>query len=356
MSHAQPSPRPPRAPHTPWIRSAGIGVGLAGVVTILVMAFLWPSFTASAKGIPVAVAGPSAQTTAVEAALTKASPGTFAFTTTGDRAGAVKLIDQRKDYGAIVLGTSPEVLTASAANLTIAQLLGQLAPRLQAERVAAATAQHIPVSAIGTVKTTDVVPLLSSDPRGSTIGASSFPMVLGGLLGGSLIALTVVGVWRRVIALAVYAVVGSAAVTGVLQGWFGGLAHAYFINAGAVALVLLGIGGVILGFVAIVGAVGVAIGPVLFLLGANPISAAAVPVEFLAKPWGAIGQWFPPGAGATPLRELTYFPKADLGFPWLVLAGWAVLGLLLSALGHFRNAGAVTAAAEREAEAASAMA
>jgi hypothetical protein len=35
-----------------------------------------------------------------------------------------------------------------------------------------------------------------------------------------------------------------------------------------------------------------------------------------------------------------------------VLAGWAVLGLLLSTLGHFRNAGAATREAELEAEAA----
>jgi hypothetical protein len=340
------------APHTPWIRSAAVGVVLAAIATILVMAFLWPSYTASAKDIPIAVAGPSAQTTAVEAALKKASPGTFAFVTVSDRAAAVTRIKERKDYGAIVLGKSPEVLTASAANLTIAQLLDALAEKLQQQRVAEATAQHVPISAIGTVTTTDVVPLLSTDPRGSIIGASSFPMVLGGLLGGSLVALSVVGVWRRVLALGIYSVVGSAAITGVLQGWFAGLANSYLVNAGAIALVLLGIGGVILGVVALIGRPGVAVGPVVFLLGANPISAASLPVEFLAKPWGAIGQWFPPGAGATLLRELTYFPKANVGFPWLVLAGWAVLGLLLSTLGHFRNAGAATRGAELEAEAA----
>jgi len=342
----------PPAPHTPWIRSAVVGVVLAAIATVLVMAFLWPSYTASAKDIPIAVAGPSAQTTAVEAALKKASPGTFAFATVSDRAAAVTRIKERNDYGAIVLGKSPEVLTATAANLTIAQLLDTLAEKLQQQRVAEATAQHIPLSAIGTVATTDVVPLLSTDPRGSIIGASSFPMVLGGLLGGSLVALSVVGVWRRVLALGIYSVVGSAAITGVLQGWFAGLANSYFVNAGAIALVLLGIGGVILGVVALIGRAGVAVGPVVFLLGANPISAASLPVEFLAKPWGAIGQWFPPGAGATLLRELTYFPKANLGFPWLVLAGWAVLGLLLSTLGHFRNAGAATREAELEAEAA----
>jgi hypothetical protein len=343
----------PPTPHTPWTRSTALGVGLAAVVTIIVMAFLWPSYTASPKSIPIALAGPSAQTSVVEAGMKKASPDTFAFTAVATRAKAVALIEQRRAYGAIVLGDSAEVLTASAANLTIAQILDGVAPTLQAQRVAAATARHIPLRSIGTVTTTDVVPLLSTDPRGSTIGASSFPMVLGGILGGALISLLIVGVWRRVLSLFIYAVVGAAAITGILQAWFGGLAGNYFVNAGAIALVLLGIGGVILGCVAIFGRVGLAVGPVVFLLGANPISAAALPVEFLATPWGAIGQWFPPGAGATLLRELTYFPQANAGFPWLVLGGWALLGLLLSTLGHFKNAGGATAEAELEAEAAS---
>jgi hypothetical protein len=341
-------------PRTPWIRSAGIAVGLSAIVTVLVMAFLWPSVTATVHNVPLAVAGPSAQTTPVEAALKKAAPGTFAFTTVGDRAAAVRLIEERKDYGAIVVGATPELLTATAANPTIAQLLGQLAPQLQAQVTAAATAQHVPAAAIPRVVTTDVVPLASTDPRGSTIGASSFPLVLGGILGGALVAVTVVGVWRRLAALAVYVVVASAAITGVLQGWFGALLGNYFVNAGAIALVLAGIGGTMLGLAALIGARGIAVGPVLFILGANPISAAAVPIEFLVSPWGAVGQWFPPGAGATLLRNLSYFPKADLGFPWLVLAGWAVLGLLLSVLGHFRNAGGASHEAEIEAEAATA--
>ena len=342
------SPTP--TPHTPWAHTARIGVALAAIVTVVVIAFLWPSFTASAHNLPIAVAGPSTQTAAVESALKKASPHTFAFTTVSDRSSAVKLIKQRKDYGAIVVGNAPEVLTASAANPTVAQLLSALAPKLQAQLTAELTAQHVPASAIPVVRTTDVVSLASTDPRGSTIGASSFPMVLGGILGGALIALTVVGVWRRVISLGIYAIVGSAAITGVLQGWFGGLQGNYLANAAAIALVLLGIGGTMLGLVALIGRAGIAVGPVLFLLGANPISAAALPIEFLVSPWGGVGQWFPPGAGATLLRELSYFPQANTGFPWLVIGGWAALGLVLSTLGHFRNAGAATRAAELEAE------
>jgi len=87
------------------------------------------------------------------------------------------------------------------------------------------------------------------------------------------------------------------------------------------------------------------------LLFANPISAAAIPKEFIAEPWGEVGQWFPPGAAATLVRDLSYFPAADTTFPWLVLGAWAVGGLLLSVVGHFRTAGGAEPNAEAALEA-----
>lgn len=69
---------------------------------------------------------------------------------------------------------------------------------------------------------------------------------------------------------------------------------------------------------------------------ANPISGAQLPPEFLVGSWGAIGQWFPPGAGLTLIRELSYFPDADATFPWLVLGGWTLLGLVLIWIGALR--------------------
>lgn len=46
------------------------------------------------------------------------------------------------------------------------------------------------------------------------------------------------------------------------------------------------------------------------------------------------------------MRELSYFPAADSSFSWLVLAAWAVGGLLLSVVGHFRTAGGAESDAE----------
>ena len=320
------------------------------MVGVLVVAFLWPTITSSVHGIPVAVVGSSATVETLETQLEAKSPGTFDFQTAGSADAAKQLIREREVYGAIVVGDAPEVLTSSAASPVVNQLLTGLAPTLGSAFTAAAVAQGAPAGTVVTVAVTDVVPLASSDPRGTGFAASSFPLVLGGMLGGILTSLLVVGVWRRAALVAGFAVVGGVAITSILQFWFGAFQGNFFVNAAAVALTMAAISGVITGAVALVGRAGVLVGPVLFLLIANPLSAATSPVEFIAAPWGAVGQFLPPGAAATLLRDLSYFPDASTLLLWLVLAAWTLLGLLLSTAGHFRSAGAVTTSALIEAE------
>jgi hypothetical protein len=326
--------------HTPRRRLVLIGAGLAAIVSIILLAFLWPTQTSSVHNLPVAIAGDSAQTGVVADQLADKSPDAFDITQTTTRADAVALVKSRTVYGAIVLGAKPEVLTASAASPVVSQLLSGFVPLLQNQITAAATAQGAPAASIPRVLLTDLVPLADTDARGAEIASAGFPLVLGGMLGGIVITIAVVGVWRRVGALLIYAIIGGLAISAILGPWFGALQGGFLADAAAIALAILGIGGTIVGFVSVVGRAGIAIGPVLFLLVANPIASSAQPMEFLPGPWGAIGQWFPPGAASTLLRELSYFPSANLAFPWLVLAGWAALGLLLSMVGHFRQRGA----------------
>ena len=323
-------------PHTPWRRLLGLGAALAGVLTVLVLAFLWPAVTSEAHDLPIAVAGPPAVVEPFTQALDERAPGVFDVVSAQDRAAAVDLLQMRDAYGAVVLGEQPEILTASGGSPLVAQQLGALAPALQAQLGA-----PVPV--------TEVVPLLEGDPRGAILGAVTFPLVIGGMIGGIAISVTVVGVWRRVTAVTAYSVLGGLAVAGVLQGWFGALAGSYWVNAGIIGLAILAIGGVIVGVVSLVGRPGIAIGPVLFLLIANPIASAAQPWQMLLAPWGAIGQWMPPGAAAALLRDESYFPQADTTQLWVALASWALLGLLLATVGHFRDTGAASQAALQEA-------
>lgn len=351
-----PAPAASAVVHTPWGRAAALAVGAAAIVAVILLAFLWPTVTSTVKDLPIAIAGPAAQTSAVGKQLDTAADGAFAVTTVADRQAAVDAIQKRDVYGAIVLGQSPEVLTASANGAAVTQILTQVAATLQTQANAQAAAAVQQAIAAGrapagttapeiTVKVTDVVPLSSSDPRGLGLAASSFPLVLGGMLGGVLISLLVAGSWRRLTAVVLYGVVGGLGVTAILQGWFGILQGDYWTNALAVGLSMFATAAFVVGMNALIGRVGIAIGAVLTVLVGNPLSAAAQPLQFLVGPWGAIGQWFVPGASVSLLRDLSYFPSADALFPWLVLAGWAAVGVVGMLVGHFRDQEVTEAAA-----------
>jgi len=334
------------APHTPWGRVVGLALGLTVVIGVLVAAFSWPAITSEPRNLPVALVAPDAVADQLADGLDERAPGALDIRTAADRDEAVHLIETREVYGAIVVGQEPELLVTSAGSPVVAQLLTAFQAPLQAQLQAAADAQAAamgaPQAPTVTVAVTDVVPLTESDPRGTGLVAAAFPLVLGGLAGGIAISLVLVGVWRRVTALVIYALAAGFGTTAILQGWFGVLPGDYLVNSLAYTLAFAAIAAPIVGFVSLLGRPGLAIGPVVFMLFANPISGSAQPWQFLPEPWGAVGQWFPPGASATLVRDLAYFPAADAVFPWLVLACWTAGGLVLAVLGHFRQTGGAT--------------
>ncbi|QPE04268.1 hypothetical protein IT882_13980 [Microbacterium schleiferi] len=322
------------------------------------------------QNLPVGVVGDDAQVTQVEATVSEKADGAVVLTRYDSRDDAVTAIEQRESYGAIVLGPSstPEVLTASAANPTVAQMLDELGQGMQAaideqiraavesqiaaaQQEAAARVQslveavrsgqvpQIPESGPSapvqipavTVTVTDIVPFAASDPRGAGLGVALFPLVLGGLAVGIVSTLVVRGSAVRRVTTVVVASVGAGLVlAGILQAAFGALQGSFWLNAAACAATIAAIAATVTGFAGLLGPAGVGVGAVFTMLIANPLSAAAVPVEFLLQPWGAIGQWLPPGAAATLLRSLSYFPDAATAQQWIVLLVWAAGGLALT--------------------------
>lgn len=332
---ASQTPRP-----TPLPRTLGIATALTAVVALVVLAFSWPAVTAEPKDVPIALVGPDPAVSAVESRLAENSEGVFDTSTLDDRASAVDAIERREIAGAVVLGPEPELLTASA-NGPLDQPVARLAAPLQAalaEQAGQAPGQAPeqggqPV----TLTVTDVVPYSEDDPTGGRLTSAFFPLLLGGMVGGIAIGLAVTGPGRRTVAVLAYSAIGGAVLTGILQTWFGSVQGDFWVNATAFALALGAIAAPIVGFVSLLGRAGIAVGPVVMMLFANPISGAALPAQFLPGAWGAVGQWFPPGASATLVRELSYFPNADTAFPWLTLVAWTAGGLLLALASGLRR-------------------
>jgi MFS family permease len=192
------------------------------------------------------------------------------------------------------------------------------------------------------VTVTDVVPLADGDSTGAGLAASVFPMVLGGMLGGILLTLLVQGVVRRLVGLLVFGIAAGALIALVMQTWFGILAGDWLVNASVLGLGVAATSALIIGLAALMGPAGIAVGAIITMFIANPIAGAAAPPQFLPEPWGAIGQFFVPGASANLLRSVMYFPDASTWLQWTILGAWLVVGVILALIGHQRTRAELT--------------
>jgi hypothetical protein len=155
--------------------------------------------------------------------------------------------------------------------------------------------------------------------------------VLTSLMVGALLGLVIRKRGARLFGVVTYAVLAGLAGAAVLH-WLGALSGNYVTDAGAVGLMALAVAGAVAGLGALLGAARRGCRRAALFVVGNPISGVAAAPELLPKPWGEVGQWLPPGAGATLLRSVSFFDGAGgMSAAW-VLGGWAVVGLLLIAV------------------------
>lgn len=298
---------------------ARVVVGLTAALTVLLVAFAWPTSELEPRNLPIAVAGPvDAVAEVSEMVGTAAGEEAFEISAVGSRDESVTLIEEREVYGAIVLSArGPELLVASAASPVVAQMLTQVGTQL-------AAGSNTPP------KVTDVAPLPEADPRGAVFGAGSLPLVIGGIATAAMLSLRVASRPRRVAGATGVAVGAGLALAAVLQPWFGALEGSYLANAGVLAMAIGAMALVISGLYNVLGPLGLGIGAATMLLLGNPLSGITSAPELLPEGWSTLGQLLPPGAAGTALRSTAFFDGAGAATPLLVLAGWIVVGLVLA--------------------------
>lgn len=356
---------PAEAPErSSWLKVISTSLLASLIVAVVILAFTWPTKTMEAKNLPVSITGPEVTVSQFEQSLKDRGIETFELKQATSREDAEQQIKQRETYGAIVFteGAAPEVLTAPAANAAATQMLNSVATQLNAqiqqqalaaktealtqavqaggEQGAQAAAQLEQMKAEAekasamTVKTTAVVPLSESDSSGSGIAISAFPLVIGGILGGSFSALRVNGTWRRFVTATLYAVIGGALTALILNVWFGLIPGDFATLWAAFSATYLATASFIVGVSALaVPIVGLGAGAVVTMFIGNPISGATMPSVFLPGAWGTIGQMMVPGVSSTLLRSIAYFPEAATSGQWLVLGSWIACGLLAGVIG-----------------------
>ncbi|WP_205801137.1 hypothetical protein [Micromonospora thermarum] len=299
---------------------------VVGVQALLVPLFAAPAANLAPRDLPVAVAGPVPVASPLAARLAAARPGAFEIATLPDAAAADRALRDREVYAAFVVRPDGLALhTAPAASPTVGLLLTEAANQLGAGR---------PVTVV------EVVPGDPDDARGAGFAAGFLPLALTSLLAGALVVLLVTGRLARLTGLALFGVLAGAAGVAVLHDWLGVIDGDRLAEAGAIGLFALAASATVAGLGAVLGRVGLALGAVLVFLVGNPLSAVSAAPELLPQPWGEVGQWLPVGAGGTLLRSAAFFDGAAAGRPLAVLAGYALVGLILVALARTGGAGA----------------
>ncbi|MDA0166919.1 hypothetical protein OM076_42055 [Solirubrobacter ginsenosidimutans] len=277
------------------------------IAALVLTLFAWPAARIGPRDLPVGVVGHQPVPT-----------GAFDVHRYATEAAARDAIEAREIYGALA---GAKVLVASAASPAVAQLLTHAADGRPVEDVVAAP------------------------KAGNALGASVLPLVLGGVLTGICGAVLAAGFWRRTALLVAGSVGTGLAATLIIQTWLGVVAGDWWANAAALSLTVFAVAACVNGLEALFGKAGLLAGALTMIFVGNPFSGAATSPELLPAGAGSLGQLLPPGAGGNLLRSTGYFDGAAAGGHVVVLAAWAVAGLVLLALARRPRVAALPALA-----------
>lgn len=338
-----------------WLVACAVGLLVALVAGLFAAAFAWPFSASDPKDIKFGVAGPVEQVELIETQLGAQQEGLFDFIAFDGRDAVVAAIESRDIVGGLVMGEGgTEMLTASAGNAQIAQMLTQMADAMKeqqaaamqqmiAETVAQAKEQGAPAeqilalqqaaqerAAATTVTVTDVVPG-GANAMGENL--AMMPALIGGMATAALSFFLVKRPWYRILAVVsgvLFAGLTSALVFGpwmnLIDVSFGMLWLAFSCAIGAVAATAMGLG-------TLFGVGGLAVGAMLMMLVGNPWGGLFVPTEFLGGFMGWLGSHMPTGSLIQLIRDLSFFPEASQSMYWWVFAIWAAIGVVAWASG-----------------------
>ena len=323
--------RNPLAKHPWWRQLVIVAVALPLMIVLAVLAFAWPNARLAPRSLPVGIVGTSPASQQAVAALTRAEPGGFSFSLYADQAAARTAIKDREVYGAFQITPARiTVLEASAASPTVAQLLTSTGQQLDRRAAAAHRVRPAPLSVV------DVVPISASDPRGLVLSSSLLPLTICSILMAAAVALLLRfrPAGRQILALIVVSATAGLGAILIAEGFLGALPHGNGTSWAALALTVLGVSAPAAGLIALIGPLGLALGAALMIFIGNPFSGVTSAPQLLPTAVSHIGQWLPPGAGASLLRSTAYFGGHGADGHLTVLIVWILLGLAAIVAGH----------------------
>lgn len=294
------------------------------LVVMAVLVFAWPAARVAPRVVPVGIVGTSASSQSALNELSNADQGSFSFRLYANEASARAAILDRQIYGAFAITpSSVTVLNAGAASPIVAQLLTSVGQQLALTSKPAITLRSI-----------DVVPTSASDPRGLVLSAALLPLTICSLL----IALAVTQLHRRSPRRRIVThLLGASVLAGlgaylIAQGFLGALPHQPLATWAGFSLTILAISASTSAALTVIGPAGLGVSAAVMVFIGNPFSGVTTAPQLLPTAVDRIGQWLPPGAGASLLRDTAYFNGNGIGGHLAVLIAWATIGLAVTGL------------------------
>ncbi|MEV6963235.1 ABC transporter permease [Streptomyces sp. NPDC051207] len=225
-------------------------------------------------------------------------------------------------------GRSVAVELSGASGATVAEVLGD---------AAAAVGRETGV----TVTVRDIKPLQEGDPRGLALFYVSLAAVIIGFVGAIQLSVHARALTpaERVAFTAAYAMLGAFAIAAAVDWLLGALDLPFAESWAILALTMFAAGMVFTMFNTLVGRWAMLPTWGLMVLLGNPSSGGAVSWPLLPSPLGAIGRWLPPGASVNAQHTAVYFAGHQHAFPFLVLAGWALVSSAVFWIWRHRHPG-----------------
>ncbi|MFI6352751.1 ABC transporter permease [Streptomyces sp. NPDC050743] len=249
----------------------------------------------------------------------------------GGREAAVRAVNQQKVFAVVEApagGRAIALDVSGASGSTVAQVLTEAAVK-----VGKATGTPVAIR--------DLKPLQKGDPRGLAIFYISLAAVIVGMVGSIQLSVhaRALNPLERIAVTACYALLGGFTIAAVVDWWLGALKLPFVQSWLILALTMFVTGMVFTMFNTLFGRWAMLPTWGLLVMLGNPSSGGAVSWPLLPSPLGTIGRWLPPGASVNAQHTAVYFPGHQHAFPFLVLAGWAVVSCAVFLIWRGRHPG-----------------
>ncbi|MEU6037006.1 hypothetical protein ABZ801_16530 [Actinomadura sp. NPDC047616] len=307
------------------------------VTTLIGMLFAWSFLGAlhrpEPRDVPVAVVV-QGDAAAVAKAMRQRTEGAFEPKTYRDEGAARQALLEREVDAVFVPGPGGNrLLIASASGRMSSSILTQ-----GFQAVSQASGRRLTVE--------DLRPLPRDDGNGISSMFFVITLTIPAIALAILLAVAApwLPAWPRLAAVTAGAVVLGGANAWVAAGLTGSLTGAPWELWGIGAVLAFVISSVTAGALRLIGPPGAALTALLFVPIGVPAGGGPIGPHFVPEWYGAIGRLLPAAAGIDITRNTVYFDGNAVGGPYLVLAVWGLLGIVLLAVPAARRRGLGAAA------------